>query len=79
MTALVSGPGQAVQGSATLALPAVTLVLTLTVAAFTIMLRDEMGSRRDYGVVAGSWRCRSRWRSRATERAAASPRRCEDE
>jgi hypothetical protein len=36
------GLTRAAQATATLALPAVTLVLTLTVAAFTIMLRDAV-------------------------------------
>jgi putative ABC transport system permease protein len=42
---------RAAQASATLALPAVTLVLTLTMAAFTIMLRDAVVR----GEIAASW------------------------
>jgi putative ABC transport system permease protein len=42
---------RAAQASATLALPAVTLVLTLTMAAFTIMLRDAVVR----GETAASW------------------------
>jgi putative ABC transport system permease protein len=42
---------RAAQASATLALPAVTLVLTLTMAAFTIMVRDAVVR----GEIAASW------------------------
>ena len=42
---------RAAQASATLALPAITLVLTLTMAAFTIMLRDAVVR----GEIAASW------------------------
>ena len=42
---------RAAQASATLALPAVTLVLTLTMAAFTIMLRDAVIR----GEITASW------------------------
>jgi putative ABC transport system permease protein len=45
------GLTRAAQATATLALPAITLVLTLTMAAFTIMLRDAVVR----GEVAASW------------------------
>ena len=45
------GLTRAAQATATLALPAITLVLTLTMAAFTIMVRDAVVR----GEVAASW------------------------
>jgi putative ABC transport system permease protein len=45
------GLTRAAQATATLALPAITLVLTLTMAAFTIMLRDAVVR----GEIAASW------------------------
>jgi len=45
------GLTRAAQATATLALPAITLVLTLTVAAFTIMVRDAVVR----GEIAASW------------------------
>jgi putative ABC transport system permease protein len=45
------GLTRASQATATLALPAITLVLTLTMAAFTIMLRDAVVR----GEIAASW------------------------
>jgi putative ABC transport system permease protein len=45
------GLARAAQATATLALPAVTLVLALTMAAFTIMLRDAVA----HGEIATSW------------------------
>jgi len=45
------GLTRAAQGTATLALPAVTLVLALTMAAFTIMVRDAVVR----GEIAASW------------------------
>ena len=45
------GLTRAAQATATLALPAITLVLTLTIAAFTIMVRDAVVR----GEIAASW------------------------